>query len=193
MISLLGPAVEVNGIMMRQRPNRIHKEINHPDFGEEFVYANEDIASASILFESGAIATLHLTGNSILEGPQSFVIYGTAGALSMPLPALFSGDMKLYRSGSFESTEVLSAFGFDHDSRGVGAADLAWALRLGRKPRADVSIGLHGLEILSGIEESFKTKKAYTLTTSCEKPKVLDKGYRGLPGFCFGEEGSLIF
>lgn len=122
----------------------------------------------------------------------SFLVYGTEGVLSLPLAANFSGDMQLYRPGSFAPAPVLPAHGFDHDSRGVGAADLAWSLRLGRTPRADAALGLHCLEILHGIDESFRTRSFYRLTTTCERPKALRKGHRGLPGFCFPEEISLV-
>ena len=110
----------------------------------------------------------------------------------MPSPAEFSGEMKLYRPGSFEPVPVRSAFGFDHDSRGVGAAEMAWSLRLGRTPRADARLGLHCQEIIQGIGESARTGKYYRLTTTCERPKPLPKGCRGLAGFSVDEESSLV-
>lgn len=91
----------------------------------------------------------------------------------MPSPAEFSGDMKMYRPGSFEPVPVLSAHGFDHDSRGVGTAEMAWSLRL----------GLHCQEIIQGIGESARTGRYYHMTTTCERPKPLPKGCRGLAGF----------
>lgn len=122
----------------------------------------------------------------------NFLVYGTAGVMSLPLAANFSGEVQLFRPGSFAPQPVLPAHGFDHDSRGVGAAELAWALRLGREPRADASLGLHCLEILHGIDESCRTRGFYRLTTTCARPKPLPKGHRGLPGFCFSEESSLV-
>lgn len=192
LVCLLGPAVEVSGVMMTQRPDRRHQDINHPDFADSYRYANEDLTAASILFANGAVAVIHLNGNSVLEGPQNFWIYGTQGALSMPLAANFSGEMKLYRHGSFEPVSIAPAHGFDHDSRGVGAAELAWSLRLGRTPRADAHLGLHCQEMIQGIEESFRTRQFYRMTTTCERPCALPKGFRhGIPGFSFDEEGAL--
>ena len=192
LVALLGPAAEVSGVMLSQRPERVHGDLRHPAFGETYTYPNEDLAAASIVFQSGAVAVLHINGNSILEGPAPCLLYGTQGVLSLPLGANFSGDIQLYRPGSFAPVPVLPAHGFDHDSRGVGAADLAWALRLGRTPRADTALGVHCLEILYGIEQSFKTRGFYRLTTSCARPRPLPKGHRGLPGFCFPEESSLV-
>ena len=191
-VSLLGPAVEVCGIMTTKRPQHRHLEVNNPDFLGEYTYPNEDMLAATINFESGAFAVIHMNGNSILQGPQNFWVYGTQGALAMPGASTFSGDMMLYRPGSFEPLPVAPAHGFDHDSRGVGAAELAWSLRLGRSPRADARLGLHCQEIIQGISESFRTRQFYRMTTTCEKPAPLPKGFRqGIPGFSFDEEGAL--
>ena len=192
LVSLLGSAREVSGMMLTQRPERVHGDLKRADFGEPYTYQNEDIATASILFESGAVAVIHINGNSILDGPAPFLLYGTAGVLSLPLAATFSGDMQMYRPGSFQPVPVLSAHGFDHDSRGVGAAELAWSLRLGRRPRASADLGLHCQEILHGIQQSFETHRFYQLSTRVERPAPLPKGHRGLPGFCFPEESSLV-
>lgn len=192
LVSLLGSAREVCGMMLTQRPQRIHGDLKRADFGASYTYRNEDLATASILFESGAVAVIHINGNSILEGPAPFLLYGTAGVLSLPLSATFSGDMQLYRPGSFQPVPVLPAHGFDHDSRGVGAAELAWSLRLGRRPRAGADLGLHCQEILHGIQQSFESGRFYQLTTRVERPAPLPKGHRGLPGFCFPEESSLV-
>lgn len=191
MVGLLGPAKEVCGILTAQVPERIHQNISNPGFGSSYTFQSEDMAAAVIRFVNGAVAVIHLNGNSILEAPSQFLIYGTYGAFSMPNPAQFSGEMKMYRPGSFEPVQVLSAHGFDHDSRGVGAAEMAWSLRLGRTPRADARLGLHCQEIIQGIGESARTGKYYQLTTACERPKPLPKGCRGLPGFSLEEESSL--
>ena len=191
LVSILGPAKEVCGIMDTQLPQRIHKEVNNPSFGERYIYQNEDIVGATILFRNGSTATVHINGNSILESPSQFLIYGTQGVLSMPLAATFSGEIKLYRPGSFEPMNILPAHGFDHDSRGVGAAEMAWSIRLGRVPRTDAVLGLHCQEIIQGIQVSSQERKFYQLTTTCDRPRPLPKGYRGLPGLSYSEEGSL--
>ena len=197
LVALLGPAAEVCGIMITQQPDRVYKNIASPGFGDSYTYINENISAATILFRNNAVASIHMNGNSLLEAPASFTIYGTLGVLSMPQGSTFSGDIKLYRAGSFEPTAVLPCHGFDHDSRGVGAAELAWALRLGRTPRADASLGLHCQEIIQGIKTSFETRQFYKLTTECSRPAPLPKGFRKLmgppPWFYFAEEGSLAF
>ncbi len=193
MVALMGPVAEVCGIMKTNVPDRVHRRISHKEFGQAFKAVNEDMTVACLLFENGVTAAVHMNANSLLEAPSPFMIFGTNGVLSMPMPATFSGDMKLYRQGSAEPVPVLPVHGFDHDSRGVGAAEMAWAIRLGRKPRASAELGIHCLEIIQGISESYRERKFYRMTTTCERPECLPKGYRGFPMFYYEEEASLIF
>lgn len=182
--------------MNTQKTERIHKNLSHAEFGSIYRCENEDIVSASIMFRDGAVGSIHMNGNSLLETPPMFMIHGTHGVLSMPNPANFSGEVKMYRPGSFEPAAILPCHGLDHDSRGAGAAELAWALRLGREPRADAALGLHCQEIIEGIRTSFETRKFYKMITECEKPLPLPKGFRenpALPGmFSYREEGALV-
>lgn len=193
LVALFGPAKSVCGVMKTMNPTRRHCDVHHPQFGEEYTYINEDFAAGNITFESGVIATLHFNGNSIMEAPSSFMIYGSAGVLSMPRGAEFSGEMTMFRMGNFEPTKVLPVYPFDHDSRGVGAAEMAWAIRTGREPRAAAQLGIHCQEILEGLKISGETGKVYELKSTCTVPKPLPKGYRGMiPLFSYDEEGALV-
>lgn len=194
MVALLGPAKEVCGIMRNHVPSRVHRNLNRQDFGQDYQTPNEDQLAASILFESGAIATLHMNGNTLMTTKPYFMIHGTDGSLSMSSPAEFSGDMLLYRAASREPTPLTPAHGFYHDSRGLGAADMAWALRLGRQPRVSTEFVLHCQEIIQGLDESFRTRRFYEMTTTCTRPAPLPKGYLGSHAvFSYDEEGALIF
>ena len=63
---------------------------------------------------------------------------------------------------------------FTDDSRGIGAAEMAYALRAGRKPRADASLGLHAFEAIHGIWESSRTGMAHKMKHTCERPAPLE-------------------
>lgn len=60
--------------------------------------------------------------------------------------------------------------GFYSSSRGVGLADMCYAIINGRRPRCHYDIGLHAIEVIHGIQESCKTGKIYEMTTKCERP-----------------------
>lgn len=54
--------------------------------------------------------------------------------------------------------------------RGVGLADMCYALANGRRPRCHYDIGLHAIEVIHGIQESCATGKIYEMTTRCQRP-----------------------
>jgi len=57
--------------------------------------------------------------------------------------------------------------------RGVGLADMCYALCNGRRPRCHADIGFHAIEIIHGILESCRTRIYYEMTTRCERPAML--------------------
>ena len=67
MVSLLGPAKEVCGILATQVSERVHQNVANPDFGNGYTFQNEDMAAAVIRFANGAVAVIHLNGNSIFD------------------------------------------------------------------------------------------------------------------------------
>lgn len=72
-----------------------------------------------------------------------------------------------------QTVELPLLHGFYDSSRGVGLADMCYALRNGRRPRCHADIGYHAIEIIHGIQESCATGKIYEMTTRCERPKPL--------------------
>ena len=119
-----------------------------------------------------------------------FQIMGTQGILVLNDPNFFGGSVKVIRSGAApiepfqEAPSGMSAFfpteftlpithPFREDSRGVGIADMAYALRNGRRPRAHMDLGFHAFEVMHGIWRSGDTGKIYELTSHCERPKPL--------------------
>lgn len=63
--------------------------------------------------------------------------------------------------------------GYYASSRGVGLADMCYALRNGRRPRAHYDIGLHAIECIHGILSSDLTGEIYRMSTRCERPEML--------------------
>lgn len=71
------------------------------------------------------------------------------------------------------TVELPLLHGFYDSVRGVGLADMCYALRNGRRPRCHADIGYHSIEIIHGIQESCKTGKIYEMTSRCERPEPL--------------------
>ncbi len=63
--------------------------------------------------------------------------------------------------------------GYSESSRGVGLADMCYALLNGRRPRCHADIGYHSIEIIHAIQESARTGKVYEMTSRCPRPEPL--------------------
>ena len=63
--------------------------------------------------------------------------------------------------------------GFYESCRGVGLADMCYAIRNKRRPRCHADIGYHAIEVIHGIQESCRTGKTYEMTSRCERPAAL--------------------
>lgn len=61
--------------------------------------------------------------------------------------------------------------------RGVGVAEMAWSMRLGRAPRASKEMGLHTLELLTGLDVASEKGCTYTMTSTFDQPRPLPTGY----------------
>jgi predicted dehydrogenase len=68
------------------------------------------------------------------------------------------------------------AFGYGENSRGIGVADMAHAIRAKRPHRCDGSLALHALEVMLAFEESGKTKSWVKIKNPCVQPRPFPMG-----------------
>ena len=66
--------------------------------------------------------------------------------------------------------------GHTEQSRGIGVADLACALRSGRPHRASGELGYHVLDTMCAFLESSQEGKYVELTSTCGRPAPLPLG-----------------
>ena len=145
--------------------------------------------AASLRFESGAVGSVLFDGNTIGASQHGFTVYGTRGILKVGDPDKFGDPVTLILpenepvrvpfTHGFDGKNYLGeAKDFDHyGHRGIGVAEMAWALRKGR-PRARLSgeYGLHCQEVLQGMEIAAETGKVYEPQSRFEM-KGLKPGY----------------
>lgn len=125
-------------------------------------------------FENGAVGTV-LTTFDVYYDRQAFLeVYGTKGTLRVPDPNGFGGSVSLLRpeDGSFKEIPLL--FGYKENSRGLGLADMAKALRTKREFRADVQQTLHVLEILTAFEKSSNEGRYLELASAYCRRKAME-------------------
>jgi predicted dehydrogenase len=194
-VSIIGPVKEVCGMRMTYNKERKLKEITKPGFRDTFTLINENQMGGTLVFENGAMGSIHINGDTIFPEQPMIKFYGTDGILMLPDPNAYGGEIRLLRKGASEAVIIPALHGFDEDVRGIGPAEMAWAIRKGRESRVGAELGLHCLEILYGISQSSETKKFYTLTTTYKKMSPLPKGFMkmGNENFMRSEEGALVW
>jgi predicted dehydrogenase len=179
MISILGPVKQVSGFVTTRNPERTHYFPNKPDFGEKFRLQAENLVVGSFQFESGVFGSLMFNSCSIGNEKPQIVMYGTEGIMYMPDPNRFGGEVKVILKGQTEPVTLQPTHAFSENNRGIGPAELAWALRHGRKPRTSKEMAFHGLELLLGLYKSCETKQFYHMTSTFQRPAPIPRGYLG--------------
>ncbi len=176
MVFLLGPIRRVTGSTNQVRREFTVTNPQSPRYGETFSVAAPMNAAATLDFESGAIATLQAAKESFGYTPR-LEIYGTEGILYAPDPNMFDGAIRIKQPDG-AITEVPYSHGFTEDSRGIGVADMAYAIRSGRPHRASGELARHVLDITLGIFESSRTERHVAITKHCARPAPLPLGLK---------------
>ena len=72
--------------------------------------------------------------------------------------------------------EIPLAFDYPENSRALGLAEMAAALKAGRRPRASYKQTLHVLEVLTGFERAAAQGGYLELTTTYEREAPMAQG-----------------
>jgi predicted dehydrogenase len=178
LVSLLGPVRRVTGATRATFPERTIT--SQPKYGQKIRVEVPTHVVGVLDFANGAIATIITTFDVWAAELPRIEIYGTHGTLSVPDPNTFGGPVRLRRAGSSDWIEMPIPFHYTTNSRGLGVADLAHALRSGRPHRASGELAFHVLEIMEAIHVASDEARHVQLTSTCSRPAPLPLGM--MPG-----------
>ncbi|MDR1570353.1 MAG: Gfo/Idh/MocA family oxidoreductase [Oscillospiraceae bacterium] len=173
--TILGPVRRAAGAA-RVGP-RSYQNVQHPNFGELAQLKTPTCMVGVLEFESGVLGTVTTSADSFMETCQ-LEIFGTEGTLLLPDPNRFGGPVRLIRRNysSLTPYEIPLTHGYsDGCSRGIGVADMAWALQNGRLHRA--VMGNHVFEIVHGIWRSGDSGQFTNLRPGGQRPAPLPSGH----------------
>jgi len=193
LVNLLGPVKKVSGFSRRYKKYFTHPCNEH--YKEEVTVSAPTVLTGTLQFAGGCIGTLCITSEGAITD-TAVVIHGTEGSLYCPDPNFFGDEIYLIRKGDTQKYKMPFTHGFVdmdentppftgkreacHNSvRGIGVADMAWAIRNHRKARANGELGVHALEIIEGIDKSCLEGRTIELSSQPEQPKPLPHGYFG--------------
>lgn len=173
LISLMGPVSRIAGSARITFPERT---ITSPaKYGEKITVQVPTHVSGILDFVSGATATI-TTSFDVTAARTPFIeIYGENGTISLPDPNQFNQPLLVKRHNEEEWKEMKPAGDAFDNLRGIGLADMAKAIELGRQPRANGGVALHVLEIMHGIHRSSEQGSHYIMESMCNQPPLLNK------------------
>ncbi|HEX6483433.1 MAG TPA: Gfo/Idh/MocA family oxidoreductase [Ktedonobacteraceae bacterium] len=174
LIAMMGPIRRVTASMQTTFPERT--VTSEPKYGTK-ISVNTPTHIAGILeFVSGAVGTI-LTSFDVWHHHLPFIeIYGTEGTLSTPDPNRFDGPVFIRQAKDETWHEVPLTHGYTSNARGLGIADMAYAMRSARPHRANGEMAYHVLEIIESFMQSAKEGRHITLTSTCTRPAPLSPG-----------------
>ncbi|MBM3262940.1 MAG: Gfo/Idh/MocA family oxidoreductase [candidate division Zixibacteria bacterium] len=171
---LMGAVRRVTGATRITFPERTIT--SQPKYGEK-IQVNVPTHVAGLLdFASGAIGTVITSFDVWAHGLPRIEIYGTEGSLSVPDPNGFGGEVRIRRAGASEWSVMPLSHGYIEQSRGVGVADMAYALGSGRPHRANGELAYHVLDIMHAIHDASRDGKHVELSSHTDRPAPLPLG-----------------
>jgi predicted dehydrogenase len=171
LFNLLGPIESVAGMVSTPRAERIIN--SQPRRGERITVEVPTHVAGTLRFAGGAIVQIVTSFDVAGHRHVPIELYGTEGTLMVPDPNKFGGPVEfLPTGGEWEEIPVDAPYA-DGNYRGIGAADLAGAIRRGRQHRTSGALALHVLEVMEAFGRSSETGRHVAIETRVERPEPL--------------------
>jgi predicted dehydrogenase len=196
LVSLLGPIARVSSSAGISFPERV---ITSKQKAGEIITVNTPTHIAATLdFENGAIGTITTSFDLYDTVHSQLTIYGTEGTLQLPDPNTFGGTIRILQPAEFATKrdplsvgrtpddpadpnkvkgpdwhELPLTHGYTDNSRGLGVADLARAIREGTPARASGELAFHVLEVMQATLDSSALGHHITIESTVTRPAPL--------------------
>jgi len=174
LIAMMGPVRRVTGSAKITFPERTIT--SPPKYGTKITVDVPTHVAGIMDFENGAIGTIITSFDVWAAQLPRIEIYGSEGTLSVPDPNTFGGPVFIRRAGASEWKELPLTHGFAENSRGIGVADMAYAILSGRAHRASGEMAYHVLDIMHAFHDASETGKHIELSSTCQRPAGLPMG-----------------
>jgi predicted dehydrogenase len=187
LVNLIGPVRRVHAIATSAYLERLITA-DGPRKGTRFPVGTPTSVLSLLEFASGAKITFGASWDVFRHSNRPIELHGTEGSIGLPDPDNFSGIVSLSDHGGPWSNVDTSYLPFgalnwpvEAPDRGnyrmLGLADLAAAVRQGRKPRVSGDLALHVLEVMEAILTAGETGGPLDITPSSCQPEALPEEY----------------
>lgn len=170
LVTLLGPAARVAGSARITHPERT--VTSQPLYGTKIKVEVPTHVTGLVEFAGGPVATI-VTSFDVAGYTPLLMIYGTEGTLHCPDPNTFGGPVRLLRKDAKEWEDIPIEHRWIENSRGIGVADMAAAIRAGHPHRANGELAFHVLDLMHAFHDSAREGRHVELHSTCERPAPL--------------------
>lgn len=184
LVAMLGPIRRVTGSARITYPERTIGSGSKQ--GQKIPVETPTHIAGVLDFASGPVATLTTSFDVAVSAGEALNLYdvgsglleiqGTTGTLSMPDPNMFDGPVRVRRLGEVGWREIPLSHTHTANSRCLGVADMAYAIRTERPHRAHGDLAFHVLDVMHAILEASETGRHIELTSTFERPAPLPAG-----------------
>jgi predicted dehydrogenase len=171
LVNLMGPVRRVTGATSISFPERTIT--SQPKHGQVITVEVPTHVTGLMDFQNGAVGTIITSFDIKASQLPRIQVYGTEGSISVPDPNQFGGTIGLWRSRENGWEEVPAEGAYVENSRSLGVADMAAAIRAGRPHRASGELAFHVLDLMQAFHDASDTGRHVELTSHCERPAPL--------------------
>jgi len=172
LVNLMGSVEWVAGMTSMATPTRTIT--SQPKYGKVIDVEVPTHVSGLLRFANGAVGNITTSFDVWGSTLPRIEIYGTRGAMIVPDPNCFDGEVlvKQHFDGEFKSFPLITENSVN--SRGLGLSDMADRILTGRDShRASGDLALHVLEIMEAIHVSSDSNAQVRLQSTCPQPEKM--------------------
>ena len=174
LINLLGPVHRVTGSARISFSERIAG--CKAKYGMRIPVETPTHIAGVLDFVNGSVGTLVMSFDVWGANLPRIEVYGSEGSLSVPDPNTFGGPVRILKAGDSEWREVPLSHSYPENSRGLGVADMAYALSFGRAHRANGKMAYHVLDLMHAFHDASREGTHIDIQSTCEQPAPLPMG-----------------
>jgi predicted dehydrogenase len=176
LVNLLGPVARVAGMASRIRSERM--VTSQPLAGTNVPVEVATHVAGTLEFVSGAIVTVAMSFDVARHRHRPIELYGTNGAISVPDPNHFGGEIELATADQDWRVVPTEHIYADGNYRIIGVADMAKAIRSGRPHRANGDLAFHVLEVMEAFQRSADSGTHVVIDSRPDRPAAVPTDVR---------------
>ena len=174
LVQLLGPVASVMGSTARPKSERL--VTSQPMKGTLIPVEVATHVAGTLEFESGAVVSIAMSFDVPKHRHLPIEIYGDKGAMLVPDPNKFGGEVQVAKAGGEWEPMPLSHGHVEGNFRSIGVADMATAIVANRPHRASGALAFHVLEVMEAFLTSADEGRRVKIQNRVDRPAMLPAG-----------------